>query len=422
MMTMVEKMPEMVVSALVQETVNKAVSFVFGLRGEKHSQEDLMKRLVTAHDDLELKFDRSNRLPITETALLRRRMEIKQVFQECHDLLSNLELQQDEGAPSPPKKTKSLLALGTNKNLLRSSDVAKFERSVEKADRLLRDLKDGFTLAQYRFYLSPLVTKLLQGRALWYKEEQGSQGHCLMVHTCPSEEHGMLAMLGFKHEDLKRPMTYVYFTVTLRLTESTDIIGITAECLKSLQPLGPQFTSLADLAVGEIAQISSQVLVSPWPWQYAKVDLAKFGRICRQDPFCCKADGIYSCENKVVPSELTRRFPESVIAMGFNCHISAPRSSSTRTRAHRNTHPYLKLTISCTPHCSNAFLSDRSLQQAEEAIQTEAIESFVQQPDEPYKMYWFSAHGSASFVVSKPVVETSTSNTRRVSKRNRRGN
>lgn len=421
-MTMAEKVPEMVVQTLVDKVVNRAVSFVFRLCEEKPSQEDLMKRLVTAHDDLELKVERSNRLPITETTLLRRRMEIKQAFQECHDLISNLELRQDEGAPSPPKKTKSLFVLDTNKNLLRSSDVTKFERSVEKADRLLRDLKDGFTLAQYRFYLSPLVTKLLQGRALWYKEEQGSQGRSLMVHTCPSEEHGMLAMLGFKHKDLKRPMTYVYFTVTLRLTESTDIIGITAECLKSLQSLGPQFTSLADLAIGEVAQISSQVLVSPWPWQYTKVDLAKFGRICRQDPFCCKADGIYSCENKVVPSELTRRFPEPVIAMGFNCHIPAPRSSSTITRAHRNTRPHLMLTISCTPHCSNAFLSDRSLQQAEEAIQTEAIESFIQQPNRPYKMYWFSAHGSASFEVSKPVAETSTSNTQRVSKRKCRGN
>jgi len=346
-MTMVEKVPEMVVQTLVDKVVNRAVSFVSRLCEEKHSQEDLMKRLVTAHDDLELKVERSNRLPITETTLLRRRMEIKQAFQECHDLISNLELRQDGGAPSPPKKAKSLFVLDTNKNLLRSSDVTKFERSVEKADKLLRDLKDGFTLAQYRFYLSPLVTKLLQGRALWYKEEKGSQGRGLMVHTCPSEEHGMLAMLGFKYKDLEMPMTDVYFTVTLRLTESTDIIGITAECLRSLQSLGRQFADLADRAVGEIAQISSQVLVSPWPWQYTfrsrsdtKVDLdnlAKFGRICRQDPFCCKADGIYSCENKVVPSELTRRFPEPVIAMGFNCHILAPQSSSTRTRAHRNT-------------------------------------------------------------------------------------
>lgn len=402
---------EMVGSTVVQEVVSGAVSLALPSGAEKASQGHLMERLKMAHSELASALERSGKMPIFQASFLSRRTMFKLALQECHDMLYKHKLREDEGAPSLFKKIRSVLPFfSTRKDLLSSPDVARFEWFVEKAKEFVKDLETCCSIAHYRLYLNPLITHLLQGSTLWYHMVQGCETRGLLIEVSRSEEHGFVASLSFNYHHRKKPMKSVYFTLTLRLSESTDIVGIAAKCLQSL---GPRFACLAELSTGEVAQISTQLQVGHRPERDA---LALLGRICRQDPLCCTA--IDPCANKVVSSELTHRFPEPVITMRFDCHISA--SLNKLQRSANGAWPPLRFTATFTPHCSNLFLSDRSLQEVEEAIQTEAIDCFIRQSEQTeYKMYWFSAHGGASFTVSKPVTEIGGPKTRIALKRKR---
>jgi hypothetical protein len=83
-------MAEMVGSAVVQEVVSGAFSFMRNNHEEMASQSHLMERLKFAHLELKFALERTKRMPIIEVSLLQRRMMLKHVFEESRDLLYKL--------------------------------------------------------------------------------------------------------------------------------------------------------------------------------------------------------------------------------------------------------------------------------------------------------------------------------------------
>ncbi|XP_048548447.1 uncharacterized protein LOC125527973 isoform X2 [Triticum urartu] len=369
-------MGEMVASAVVQEAVSGAVSFVFSSRIGKASQEELMERLEMAHIKLHVGLERTRMMPITIMPLLRLRKKLKDVFKECDDLLSKF---------------------------------------VKEADRFVRDVESGSSLSHYRFLSSP-IRHLLEGKGLYYDMVQGSKAFSLGISTDSVEEYGRVAWLCFHYKDRKAPLKTCRLVVALRLYESTNIVGITAKCLRSL---GPQFKSLVEDATGELSHLPTQDVsyFDSVMWEC----MVKLTTESIPDPFCCIANGLSKpCASNIISSELTGRFPQEVLFVVFNCCFSAfencSRSSTDEARINAiKAWSPLQMQVFFYPHLSFKFPDGSSLHQKEEEIQTEAIDCFIRQPGmTEYSMHWYSAHGCASFYVSKQIAKT-----RRASKRRR---
>ncbi|KAF7012712.1 hypothetical protein CFC21_026873 [Triticum aestivum] len=241
-------MGEMVASAVVQEAVSGAVSFLFSSRSGKASQEELMERLEMAHIKLHVGLERTKMMPITIMPLLRLRKKLKDVFKECDDLLSKVRDHQ-QVVPSLRRKIMHAVLpsfIVPSQDVLSSSVVGRFERFVEEAERFVRDVESGSSLSHYRF-LTSSMRHLLEGKSLSYRKVQGSKAFSLGIWTAFVEEYGRLALLGFDYKDHKAPLKNCYMQLIIRLYESTNIVGITAKCLRSL---GPQFKSLVEDATG----------------------------------------------------------------------------------------------------------------------------------------------------------------------------
>ncbi|XP_037488264.1 uncharacterized protein LOC119366608 [Triticum dicoccoides] len=409
-------MEEMVASAVVQEAVSGAFSFLFSSRGEKASQEELMERLEMAHMRLNLGLERTRMMPITIMTLFCLKKKLMDVSKECGVLLSRARARQ-QMVPSLRRKIMHTVMpsfIVPNQDVLSSSVVGRFERFVEEADRFVRDVDSGCSLSHYRFLTSP-IRHLLEGKGLSYYMVQESKGFSLLILTGYMEEYGRVALLNFDYKDRKVPLKNGDLTLILRLYKSTNIVGITAKCLQSL---GPQFKSLVEDATWELTQLPTQ-------------DVSYFGSVWCEgmvkeitrrspDPFCCTASGLNQpSASNIISSELSGRFPQEVMSVDFRCCFSASeycsRSSTDEVRINAiKAWPPLQMHVFFAPH-DPLFSDGSSLHQKEEEIRTEAIDCFIHQPGmTEYSMYWFSAHGIAAFFVSKQITKT-----RRASKRRR---
>uniref|UniRef100_A0A453DL47 Uncharacterized protein n=1 Tax=Aegilops tauschii subsp. strangulata TaxID=200361 RepID=A0A453DL47_AEGTS len=413
----INKMGEMVASAVVQEAVSGAVSFLCSSRSEKASQEELMERLEMAHIKLHVGLERTKMMPITIVPLLRLRKKLKDVFRECDDLLCKARDHQ-QVVPSLRRKIMHTVLpsfIVPNQDMLCSSVVGRFERFVKEADKFVRDVESGSSLSHYRFLSSP-IRHLLEGKGLDYHMVQGSKAFYLRIWTDSVEEYGRVASLGFGYNDRKAPLKNCELFMSLRLYESTNIVGITAKCLQSL---GPQFKSLVEDATGELTQLPTQdVSYFDSVWLEPMVKLTTY---LSPDPFCCIANGLNKpCARNITSSELTTRFPQEVMFLRFACSFSASEYCSwsstdeARINAIKAWSP-LQMKVYFAPHLSDEFQDGGSLHQKEEEIQTKAIDFFIRQPGlTEYSMHWASAHGPAVFRVLKPIAKT-----RRASKRRR---
>ncbi|KAF7004988.1 hypothetical protein CFC21_020143 [Triticum aestivum] len=410
-------MEEMVASAVVQEAVSGAVSFLFSSRGEKASQEELMERLEMAHMRLNLALERTRMMPITIMTLFCLKKKLKDVSKECGDLLSRARDRQ-QMVPSVRRKIMHTVLpsfIVPSQDVLSSSLVGRFERFVKEADRYVRDVESGCSLSHYRFLSSP-IRHLLQGKGLSYDMVQGSKAFSLLVLTGYMEEYGRVAVLKFDYKDRKAPLKNCELTLILRIYESTNIVGITAKCLRSL---GPQFKSLVEDATRELTQLPTQDVSyfdSVW-WE----SMVKVTTDWNPDPFWCIANGVNKpCASNIISSELTGRFPQEVLFVRFTFSFSASeycfRSSTDEARINAiKAWPPPQMKVYFAPHLSFGFHDGSSLRQKEEEIQTEAIDCFIRQPGmTEYNMVWTSVHGIVSFYVLKQIAKT-----RRAAKRRR---
>lgn len=170
-------MAEMVTSAVVQEVVSGAFSSMRNSHEESASQSHVLEILKMAYLELKFALERSRKMPITEVSLLQQRMMLKLAFEECRDLLHKHEGEERRVpslSPSVPRRI--MLAVGTffstGNGLITRSCVTRFEWFAEKANKFVRDVESGCSLARYRFSC-PLITQLLQGKVLGYRMVDG---------------------------------------------------------------------------------------------------------------------------------------------------------------------------------------------------------------------------------------------------------
>ncbi|CAM0885534.1 unnamed protein product [Alopecurus aequalis] len=409
-------MAEIVASVLVQEGVSGVFSLAASHHEEKVSQGHLLERLEMAQSQLEFSLERSSKMPISDVSLLRRRMMLKCAFNECTLLLHKHkhELPGDEEAePRSSIRRKIMHAVqhsvwyfsSPKKDVLARSEVRRFEWFAEKAGEFIRDVESDCSLARHRFS-NPIVTQLLEGKLLGYSSEHGKKKYFIRIGAVRTEEHGVMAWLMFEYRDLEATMNFVSLKLGLRLSESTDIVGIGTKCLQSL---GPSFKGLSQVAMGELAHLSTQVHVSNQNSDYHLRN--EFVGLCRPDPLCCTRGGLNkSGTSNNISSELSGRFPEQVAFLYFRCNISVAdynlRSSTRQVkRKTKKAWPYLELHVLFAPHATWEGAQVSTLHRIEETIHTEANYFFSCQPKlKEYEAWWWSTHGAALFWVVKPIV------------------
>jgi hypothetical protein len=278
--------------------------------------------------------------------LLRWRKKLKRAAQECEDMLRGCKqraLEDEETKKqvreySFPRRvahaTKSLVSSFINHNSDECSSkalVQRFERLAEGADDFLRYVQLGGTPKQYMFF-DPLISNLFAGKFVEYKTMQhGSQYHYFAIRPMSFEERGLEAMLSFIYEDCKAPHNSFRLGFMLRLSESTDIIGIAIKCLHLVTP---HFKSTAEIVMKQLTQLPTQdfswssqcntTYVRNAHWNNVHDTLTRW---FRPDPLCCKG---YDYEHKLpacsttadASSTLSNIFPEPVCEVFLQRHIS----------------------------------------------------------------------------------------------------
>jgi hypothetical protein len=448
----------------VQEVVSGGFSLMRNNHEGMASQGHLIERLKWAHLELKFALERTQRMPMIEVSLLQMRMMIKHAFEGSRDLLykqQTLRVNLEHGGtqqgvtPSLSLPNRIMHAVkpffGTEKGSISGSSVRRFEMFAQKTDKFVRDVESGCSLAPYRFS-SPLITQLLEGKYLHHNMVNGSQTRTLSIFSCCVEDYGVLGTVIFYFKDLKTPTKCFSLSLMLRLSESTDIVGISTKCLQSLEP---QLNSLAGVASEELAGISTQVnILTPGPALRELVFNATNNAIrgFRQEPLCCIGDGFQTSAKSMLSSQLTEWFPGQVSCLGFDCFISAAEYNlhSSTVETNRNTinaWPILELSVLFLPHRLSQTEDDKcctyeltaggkyrrpckwlsELSKVAAYVPYLAVASFNLEPERTeYEMIWCSAHGNARYNVSKPITEVKRapkvgagSKTRRLSKRKR---
>ncbi|CAL5091685.1 unnamed protein product [Urochloa decumbens] len=441
-------MAEMVGSAVIQEVVSRVSSFVLGKRKDKESKGHMIERLEMALAELDFALERSMKLPITDVSLLRRRNMITQGYVEAAILLdkhkrqSQQEDQRIEWISHGRSLYLSLMGLNKDESLcLSSSDVQRFEWFADCASKFVRDVESGCSLRHYTF-CNPLVRQLLEGKILGYERmERTEVRRCYVWPKC-FEGRGVEAELQYLYEDQKMPEKGFRLTLLLRLSESTDIVGIAIKCLLSL---ASQFKLVTESAMGELSLLPNLHDISN---SYAPSLVGiqplyiRYSDIFRPDPICCEAKGEGFCPSSSISSELSHILPEPVMCADFRCNIAREESRIVKSNNDAN-RPPLELAAAVVPHLVQEGLQKSfayevigfkekrmhgSIQEMTEMVRSQAINRFVGQSElTNYGMLWISAHGCAYYGVQKIKSEMASvsnahgrSKTQRVAKRRRR--
>ncbi|KAF8783616.1 hypothetical protein HU200_000469 [Digitaria exilis] len=427
-------------SAVVQEAISRVTSIIFVKREEKESRKHNIEKLEMAHTELELAIERSGKLPITDVSLLRRRKILKRAYKECSDVLHRCkhQAQEDEdieGGFTPSdssfakriaRATESSFAyfFPTGKDDLSSSNVRRFGWLADCASKFVRDVESGCSLRHYTF-CNPLIRHLLQGKTLKHEMKQESKFRYFHLWPICLEERGVEAHLQYLYVDHKALEKSFVINLLLRLSESTDLVGVAIKCLQSLTSL---FNLAAETITGELALLANLHDMSQSydpPAAVMQGLHTEYTHFWRPNPVCCKEDGHKPSVRNMVLSELSHRFPEQVILFSFTCSFPALEfsmcSSSDETSTSIMTHRQqpLQVTVAFTPHCmthkeqesyateivgdnEEQPINDVSMQQEAETARSNAINYFLSQPElRVYGRMWRSEHGGAGFVVEK---------------------
>lgn len=414
-------------SALVQEGVSRGISFVLGKREEKASHGHTMERLEVAASELELALERSARLPITDVSLLQRRKMIRRAYVEAMELLdehkpqaSGQEQDPAQGGVKLKRKrwdfwaSKNMSIITPTAACLNTDDVRRFEWFADCAGRFLRDVESCCSLHHYTFCSHPLVRHLLEGKTLLYYLEQGNLVRDLFIWPMRSDERGVEAVLRYSYDDRAVAERRFSLLLVLRLSESTDIVGVATKCL---QLLTPGFKLAAEFAMGQIAMLLNlqddiaQSYGPPWvgieDWHINHT------QDVRPDPACCKGSRHGLCAST---------FPEQVSFFGFNCYISSLEPSmrsissfdeevgmGSNSRVWNKPPLMMMLMRACfAPHHTTEMAGDvrkyrhANLQEVVQMVKSDAVNWFLRQPERTeYAVRCFSKHGGACFAVTR---------------------
>ncbi|XP_066393146.1 uncharacterized protein [Miscanthus floridulus] len=440
-------MAEMVCSALVQETVSRGVSFALGKREEKASQGHLMERLEMAVSQLEFALERAQELRIRHLSLISRRKQIMSAYVEATELLDKHKQQQavpagQELQDAHGVKKRKLWVISAKNMLTTSSfaglstdDVRRFELYADFADKFVRDVESGCSL-HHNTFCNPIVSHLLEGKTLQYDLKQGNVQRKVRIFPMYFDERGVEALLGYCYMGSTMIEKCFSLLLSLRLSESTDIVGV---AIKGLQLLTAEFKHPVECAMGELRNLQDTADLSGPPLvRCEEIYSMMQTQLLRPDPACCKGSrhGLRAKDN--VSSGLGDIFSEQVIYWAFKCYIPAL-GSSTRSsfdEVGRGWKPSLRVRIIFCPHYffidlwergqmvktsnytdavesigddgeNEKWINDVSVQEVTETIKSNAINCFSRQPElREYSIEWASEHGAAVFIVKNASVET----------------
>lgn len=325
----------------------------------------------------------------------------------------------------------SLLGWSKEGHYLASSVVVIYERYVEDAEKLVRDVASGASLlGQPQAFGYPLVTWLLQGETLTYRGMQGrSQSRRLHISPVSTDGRGVEAQLCYRYADRKMPSKHLEVVLLLRIVESTDIVATVISCLRVLTAsLGFKDVPVPDCASGEISLLSdlqdtSHSKAPPFHSGYFCIQHREF---FRPDPVCCT--------NNIVSSRMSSLgLPEPVFSMHFSCFVSAKDyiqlHGSTTDGVVLNA-PLLYLTICLFPHSTSStdpreimlfrsnikgkeyseckHVPDGSIQLMETTLRSKAAnhDYLIRRPSQAdYSVDWRSPHGKATMSLTAPSTE-----------------
>ncbi|KAJ1276118.1 hypothetical protein BS78_05G189800 [Paspalum vaginatum] len=241
----------MVGSAVAQEMVTQVLSRFNERYQEKSDAKEHVERLEMAHIKLEAVLDISQRWSVTSAPLLRWRSKLKRAAQECDHTLRRCkqrlqeeeELQQRLRSFSLPKRiahaARSLVSSisssrGSDEDdeLMGGSTVRRFERFAEGAGEFLRYVELGGTPCRRYMFFDPLVRYLLAGNGTKCCFAHGGQHLSFVLQPFSPPEHGMEGSLVILLEDGYVPENNFMLSLILRLSESTDVVGVVVRCLQ----------------------------------------------------------------------------------------------------------------------------------------------------------------------------------------------
>ncbi|CAL5079705.1 unnamed protein product [Urochloa decumbens] len=417
---------EMVVGAIVSDGVSRGIHYLLGKRKERAPEGHNMERLEMAVTTLGLALERSAILPITDIWLLHRRKMLKRAYDEAMDLLHRHKrqpLQQDHDQETgvtlsfpqrwiarARKSTILLYRLGVFvevESRLSCSDVARFERFVDSAEKFVKDVEYGISLWQHHTFRYPLERQLLlQGKTLRYTWVKGRKSRFICICPIFTEGRGVEVSLSYIYEHRKMPATFFDLDLQLRMSACSNIIGTAISCLEYL---ASQFKIATKLGLGEIHLLSSlqdSLSHSNTPSRWRQQAIAHNTEIFfRPDPICCT-------NNVISSSASSLGVPESVIYFDFGYYVSAVEyilPSSTDEIVSMNSPP-LYLEVILEPHFSwfqkqEIILEfdqgqrehiDGSIHHLDALLRSKAIEYVVRRPahvEAECHLYWNSPHG-----------------------------
>jgi hypothetical protein len=447
-------MAEIVSSAVVQETVSQVLA---GLVQKYEDKEDSnanrnLERLEMAQIRLEAALETSEKWKITDASLLRWRRKLKRAAQECDEtlhkckqrILEDEQMQHEVRNSSLPARivhaTKSFVSsmLHRNSNELRRSIAQRFEWYADGASEFMRFVELGGT-PRHHMPFNNLVRNLFAGKELHHRIIGGNKNPSFQLLLVPfsTEVYGTEASLVvIQNEGTRTPEGNIYFSITVQLSECTDIVGIAIKCLMLF---APHFKCTVEKIKKEISQLLTEDL-SWMPSIYShKKEHVLLGTLqwLRPNPSCCKQHGRHEVQRRTGSLQdlagLSNDWLEPVLKLNLQCQVPLSVYNRQKTLPSEDIisledPPYLKSGIFFTPHrslkdmlpgnrCSeivaivgeeqHCLHTDITLEQLEEIILPGAIDYFHRNAKATaHKIIWKSRHGTAHIQIEKGSVRT----------------
>ncbi|KAF8700129.1 hypothetical protein HU200_034495 [Digitaria exilis] len=290
-----------------------------------------------------LPYEASQRWSVTSVPLLRWQSKLKHAAQECDHTLRRcrrrVQEEEEERSSLPSRVARFAMSFvtsilgGVSDDELEGSAVRRFERFADGASEFLR----GQHLS---FILQPFIPP----------------------------GHGMEAALLLLLEDDNYPENNFLLTLSLRLSESTDIVGSVVRCLELFTPY---LRSTAEAAKKKLTQLPTQDLlwVPDARFVYGhdepedNLDII-FAKQSRPNPLCCQQ--VYQSDSmqRHAPSGSSTTEPmvsdiylEPVTQVYLLGHVTLPDGNKRQQNGIINgkagDSPYLKLGWNFWPHASS---------------------------------------------------------------------
>ncbi|CAL5034552.1 unnamed protein product [Urochloa decumbens] len=438
-------MAQIISSVVIQETVSKILSGLTQKHREGEEESNAyrnLERLEMAHFRLEAALETSDKWQITHSSLLRWRRKLRHAAQECDEtlhkckkrILEEEQMEHEVRNSSLPNRivhtTKSFVSSVFNhdKRELTRSVVQRFEWFADCATEFFRFIELGGTPRRYMPFYS-LVNNLFAGKELYHEIVRGNGYPSFLLWLVPfsTADHGIETSLIFIQKDGTLRKGYVYFSIILQISESTDIVGIAIKCLELF---APHFNCAVEDMRKELTQLPTQDF--SWvPYIYSSMkehwdNLQILGsQWFRPNPLCCKQHNQHELRraSNLDMAGLRHEFLEPVIEVNLQCQVSLSLYSRQNISLSEDLislkdSPYLKAGITFAPHGSSEDMlpmnarmvrkeehclhTDVTLEQLEEIMLPGAINYFRQNAEAAvYQIIWKSKHGCALIQVEK---------------------